>query len=380
MSILPQNKRREVGAIEQGIKIWLYAAPYVGKTTFADQFPDPINLNTDGNIKFVSMPYVTISPDSQKGKTAWEAFKATNDELLRGNHTYKTIVVDLLEDIYQYCRDHHNNAQGWVHESEPGFARGYDLILNDFLGELKRLATSGYNVIFLSHQVDKVVKSRTGKETTIFQPNLGEKVAIKVSGLVDITARAFMDVVEAEDGSTQDVRLIQMKPTANEFNSGGRIKTDQDTIELNYQAFMDAINVKSLDVDVKPEEPVEAPKKSRRAPKKQTEVTEEEVVSEIAEETMYFRHDASGELIKVEKGEQLPADFLHGGPELIEPISEKRYLELLKEEAEEAVEETTPRPRNPRRREKPAEEPAVEETKEEAAPRTRRTRRERPLN
>lgn len=56
--LLPKNERRDLNATKKKV-VWLYGAPFSGKTFFANQFPDPLMLNTDGNIKFVDAP---ISP------------------------------------------------------------------------------------------------------------------------------------------------------------------------------------------------------------------------------------------------------------------------------------------------------------------------------
>lgn len=53
--LLPKNERRNIEKVEKRV-IWIYGAPFSGKTTFANAFPDPLMLNTDGNIKFVDAP------------------------------------------------------------------------------------------------------------------------------------------------------------------------------------------------------------------------------------------------------------------------------------------------------------------------------------
>lgn len=57
--LLPKNERRNLNATKKKV-VWLYGAPFSGKTFFANQFPDPLMLNTDGNIKFVDAPYIAI--------------------------------------------------------------------------------------------------------------------------------------------------------------------------------------------------------------------------------------------------------------------------------------------------------------------------------
>ena len=50
MITLPDNKKRDISKITKKT-IWIYGSPTTGKTYFANSFPDPLMLNTDGNIK-----------------------------------------------------------------------------------------------------------------------------------------------------------------------------------------------------------------------------------------------------------------------------------------------------------------------------------------
>ncbi len=63
--ILPENKRVQRDGTKS-IKIWIYGTPNIGKTTFANQFPDPLMINTDGNYKYVDAPVVTLVGDDTK--------------------------------------------------------------------------------------------------------------------------------------------------------------------------------------------------------------------------------------------------------------------------------------------------------------------------
>lgn len=261
---LPSNKRRDIEAAKaSGIRVWLYSAPFVGKTTFADKWPNPINLNTDGNIKYVTMPYISIT--DRDGLSAWDVFVQTVDLITSGKHDFETIVVDLVDDIYQHAREHYASKEGWVHESDLGFGRGYDIIREAYYAQLRRLSSSGYNVIYASHTNEKTVKSRTGKESTIYTPNLPDKVANKVAGMVDIVARAYVDVEENEDGTITENRLMRLTATSDEF-SGGRLQgLAEKPIELEYEVFMkqieDALGYGvEVTVDETPvEEPAEEP-------------------------------------------------------------------------------------------------------------------------
>ena len=83
---LPSSERRNISETKKR-KIWIYGAAFSGKTTMLDDAPNPLNLNTDGNIQFVTMPYVSIKDEvtvngrMTNRKFAWEVFKDTIAEL-----------------------------------------------------------------------------------------------------------------------------------------------------------------------------------------------------------------------------------------------------------------------------------------------------------
>lgn len=233
--LLPENKRRTVESTTKKV-VWIYGSPFSGKTTFANNFPDPVMLNTDGNIKFVDAPYISIRDEVKKvgrsteRKMAWETFKEVVAELELKENTFKTIVVDLLEDVYEYCRRFVCNERGWDHESDDSF-KAYDIVRTEFLSVLKRLMNLDYeNIVLISHlDTGKDITKKGGDKITKIAPNLNEKIANKVAGMVDIVARCI-----AED------KTYTLSFKTNEvIFGGGRLKFKAAEIPLDYNAFCD---------------------------------------------------------------------------------------------------------------------------------------------
>ena len=231
--LLPKNERRNLNATKKKV-VWLYGAPFSGKTFFANQFPDPLMLNTDGNIKFVDAPYiairdtVTVEGRITKRKLAYEVFVETVDELEKKQNTFKTIVVDLLEDVYEACRVYICDRQGWKHESDDSF-RAWDMVRSEFLNTLKRLINMDYeNIILISHE-DRTrdLTRKSGDKISSIKPNLQDKVANKVSGMVDLVAR-----IVADDND----RVLSFK-TSEVIFGGGRLTVHNKEIPLDYEAF-----------------------------------------------------------------------------------------------------------------------------------------------
>lgn len=231
--LLPKNERRNLNATKKKV-VWLYGAPFSGKTFFANQFPDPLMLNTDGNIKFVDAPYiairdtVTVEGRLTKRYLAWEVFADAVAELEKKQNDFKTIVVDLLEDTYEACRVYICDRQGWKHESDDSF-RAWDMVTSEFLNTIKRLVSLDYeNIILISHEDrSRDLTRKSGDKISSIRPNLREKVANKVAGMVDLVAR-----IVADDND----RVLSFK-TSEVIFGGGRLTVHNKEIPLDYEAF-----------------------------------------------------------------------------------------------------------------------------------------------
>ena len=231
--LLPKNERRDLNATKKKV-VWLYGAPFSGKTFFANQFPDPLMLNTDGNIKFVDAPYiairdtVTVEGRITKRRLAYEVFMDAVTELEKKQNDFRTIVVDLLEDVYESCRVYICDRQGWKHESDDSF-RAWDMVRSEFLNTLKRLVNLDYeNIILISHEDrSRDLTRKGGDKISSIKPNLQDKVANKVAGMVDLVARIVAD---------DDERVLSFK-TSEVIFGGGRLTVRDKEIPLTYDAF-----------------------------------------------------------------------------------------------------------------------------------------------
>lgn len=223
--MLPKNEKRNVNKLSQ-IKIWLYGAPFSGKTTLANNFPDALMLNTDGNINSFDSPFVRIRDELDGRQTikAWVIFKRTIEELKQGSN-YKTVVVDLVEDVYEYCRLYCYEKLGIEHESDNSF-KAYDYVRNEFLNAMKSLVNLNYNIVLISHEdTSKDITKRSGDKITAIKPNITEKLANKLAGMVDLVGR----VTNRKLSFYSDEVVF----------GGGRIKLNKTEIPLNFNALIE---------------------------------------------------------------------------------------------------------------------------------------------
>ena len=229
MATLPKNERRKAEAPTKRT-MWLYGAPFSGKTTFADNAPDPLMLNTDGNAVYVTAPYVSIQDEITvngritQRKMAWAVFKEYIDELEKGGNSYKTIVVDLVNDTYEMCRLFMYDKLSITHESDD--ARGaWDKVRTEYLSTMRRMTHLPYeNIILLSHEATYELNPNGRDKKLGYKPKIQDKVADSLAGMVGIAGRAFV-----EDGK----HLLAIKSDDTVFG-GGRLGISDVVIPLDW--------------------------------------------------------------------------------------------------------------------------------------------------
>lgn len=236
--LLPSSERRQIEGTEKK-KIYIYGDSFTGKTTLVDQAPNPINLNTDGNITQVTMPYLSISDrvttEGRITKTtlAWEVLKEAIAELQKtaGENGYKTIVIDLVEDAYESCRLYMYQKLGIEHESDDAF-RAWDKVRTEFFSTMRSFFNLPYDNLIIISKEDKSrdITRKSGDRITQIKPNLQDKIANKLAGMVDIVVRAVVE----DDGK----HTLQFKTNEVVFG-GGRLKyIKQTTIPCTWDALM----------------------------------------------------------------------------------------------------------------------------------------------
>lgn len=279
--LLPSTERRDIKQIKKR-KLWIYGPAFSGKTSMLDDAPKPLNLNTDGNIEFVTMPYiaikdeVTVNGRITERKFAWQVFKEAIAELEKKQNEFKTIIVDLLEDTREMCRIYKYDELGIQHESDSGFGKGWDIIKTEYLSTMRRFFNLDYeNLVVISHEdVSKDITKKNGQNITRIAPNIQEAIANKVAGMVDIVARVVVD---------GDERTLNFKSDEVIFG-GGRLKgISKTSIPLSWDALMKVYDEANAGKSESKSEDISEEKPSRRSRKAAEEVEENIKPNEIEE-------------------------------------------------------------------------------------------------
>lgn len=278
--MLPKNERVQIGTTNF-MKGWIYGPPFSGKTTFLDSAPDPLNLNTDGNTKYVTMQRirirdeVTVEGRQTKTKFAWEILKETIAELELYQNDFKTIILDLAEDTREMCRLYMYDKYGWEHESDGGYGKGWDMIKTEFLSTMRKLLNLDYNIFLVSHEdVSKEITKTSGDKVTRIAPNIQEALANKLAGMVDFVAR----VVINKDNS----RCLSFK-TDNVIFGGGRLHIDCESIPLDWNELVKVYEKANGAQPVVHESAMEQPKQEEPEQSRLVDVDAAVAESETAE-------------------------------------------------------------------------------------------------
>ena len=174
MSLLPENKPMEKNITPKVFFLW--GQSMHGKTYLARQFPDPIIINTDGNGKKIDTPHVDVYD--------FETFVNVLREIEEGKHTFKTIVIDLVDDIKTFLEEYVCKKYDVENLADAGFGKGYGDVKATWKRLMIRLTQLPYYVVFISHVVQ--LTDEYDKNKTIEQPSLEQKYLNMTKGRTDV--------------------------------------------------------------------------------------------------------------------------------------------------------------------------------------------------
>ena len=224
-------------------------------------------------------------------------FKDVIKELEKGSE-FETIVLDLYEDFYEFCRQYMYDKLKITHESDQAFS-AWDKVRSEFFSTMKGLFSLPYNFILIS-QEDKSrdITNKSGDKITAIKPNINDKVAVKTEGLTTFTAR----VIKESDNK----RWISFK-TDDVVFGGGRIKVDAVDIPCTYEAVMGVLNSgKSVETVAKTTEYI--PERDGKAVLKTDAEPETAVAVETAGPAEESKPKKRGRKTKAETPVATPAD------------------------------------------------------------------------
>ena len=207
---------------------WFIHGPgKIGKSTFASGWPYAFFLATERRLDHIQNLRYTYIGD-------WKAFKEANQELRNPNYrkAFRTIVVDVIDLIYQYCLDHIKTERDFEHPSDEKYGKGYDLLDSEFKLELFKLLALPYAILFISHTTPREIFTDRGTKTKLTStlPDRIKKIIYPHMGVIGYMAWDVRQVTQNGQISFIDVPVLHFRGSADyEAGDGEGCLPDQLT-------------------------------------------------------------------------------------------------------------------------------------------------------
>jgi len=228
MPVLPSTKTPPKPNLSD-LTVLLYGQTKAGKSEFCSRADGALFLATEPGLNALDVYQAPI--------LSWDDLLNACREIAEGNHPFKTIIIDTIDNAYKFCTEYVLKKAGVEHESDMGYGKGYALINNEFQRVLTKLAFLPYGLFLVSHAKEIEVETRTGKHTRTV-PTLPDKARKIVLGMVDMVL--YCDLEDGENKTTR--RVIRTKPSR-AYEAGDRTGRLPETLELDFGRFLDAFNV-----------------------------------------------------------------------------------------------------------------------------------------
>ncbi len=131
--------------------VLMYGATKMGKSTFAAQAPDALFLATEPGLNALEV--------YQQPITSWVDLLAACAELSKGEHSFKTVVIDTIDNAYRMCAEHVCGRNGVDHEADLPYGKGFSLVQNEFQRVLTKLAFMPCGLILISHAQEREIET-----------------------------------------------------------------------------------------------------------------------------------------------------------------------------------------------------------------------------
>jgi hypothetical protein len=146
------------------------------------------------------------------------------------------LVIDTVDELARLCTEHvvaglaaseSLDTKKFIHTSDFDWGKGYDAVAQEFRLRVAKLCNLGLGVVFISHEKEQPIKTRTGLEITKVAPDVGSKGMRKwLLGFVDFIAHAEM--LQTTEG---EQHVLRLKPSET-VEAGGRVPQGREVPDL----------------------------------------------------------------------------------------------------------------------------------------------------
>lgn len=166
---------------------FIYGETMSGKSFLANEFPSPFIINTDGNAEANSVPAHQLrNIKDSTGKITNSVIDQIGEILLAlqtQKHTYKTVVIDVIDDVIEMIKMAVCNEFNVKSLSEIPYGKGYDYFNQAVTEMVLDLKSLPMNVIYISRQISEYDDNGNATKD---KPSLKDKYVNLINGNSDL--------------------------------------------------------------------------------------------------------------------------------------------------------------------------------------------------
>lgn len=193
-------------------RVVLHGVEGVGKTSFAAHAPNPIFLMARGETgldTLIGAGQLGEIPHFPELKT-WAETIGALDSLLRGEHEYRTVVLDALNGFERLCHEQVcevSFGNDWTDRGFASYGKGPEVAMSEwrqFLGMLDRLREERkMSVLLLAHTKVKTFKNPEGPDYDRYTVDLNDKTWSATHKWADMVLFATFYVEAVKEKGTE---------------------------------------------------------------------------------------------------------------------------------------------------------------------------------
>lgn len=216
---LPVERSKLITAIENQ-KFLIYGRPKIGKSTFCNEFPEPLFLATEPGLNHLECYKVIVN--------SWDKFLEAAGRIAEGKHKFKTIVIDTIDNLILYLNDEVCKDLGIEYIGDYKKFGAYHVVTSLLTEKINKLASLGYALVMTSHCKLVEVTSKTSKFNK-YTITPGGKNAEWLKGFVD-----YILFIDSKMEKDEEVRIIRCR-SSKFWDAGGRDKNIPEELPLDYK-------------------------------------------------------------------------------------------------------------------------------------------------
>lgn len=242
------TKRKALASVRKGVldtpvRVLIYGAEKVGKSTFAAGAPKPIFVGAESGTERLDV--TRLEPSTWQEAVEWVTELATEP------HDYRTLVIDPVNWLEPLCWAAVCAVDGsrGIEDVGGGYGKGYTAALDlwrALLLQVERCWRRGMHIVIVAHSQVKTFQNPEGAAYDRYELAMHQKAAGLLRQWVDAVLFARLETfakvekgTKKAKGMSTGARFLHTQPCA-AYDAGARWKLEEQ-IPLSWDDFMGAV-------------------------------------------------------------------------------------------------------------------------------------------